>query len=134
MTIGVIDRNRCCFGIQPHDDSDALAQVLVGEANCVADEELFTLRSRRRCRFNVGLSSRSFRDDRRIEHAPTASSCTVLNHRLGLPEFDYGASCRRPERVITDVVDGHPQMQALTYFKNTSRVVKHFADSEVEAI
>ena len=109
MTIGVIDGNRCCFGIQPHDDSDALAQVLVGEANCVADEELFTLRSRRRCRFNVGLSSRSFRDDRRIEHAPTASSCAVLNHCLCLPEFDYGALCRRPKRIVADVVDGHPQ-------------------------
>ncbi|MEA3093408.1 MAG: hypothetical protein QOJ04_4750 [Caballeronia sp.] len=87
MTIGIIDGNGGCFGIQPYGDSDAFASVLVGEANCVTDEELFTLRSQRRCRFNVRLNSRSFWDDRRIEHSPTASSCAVLNHRLGLPEF-----------------------------------------------
>jgi hypothetical protein len=32
------------------------------------------------------------------------------------------------------IVDGHPQMQALTYFENTSRVIEHLADSKIEAI
>jgi hypothetical protein len=36
--------------------------VLVSEANRVTDEELFALRSRRRCRFDVRLTSRRFRD------------------------------------------------------------------------
>src|SRR5471030_3121750 len=108
--------------------------MFVGETNCVANEELLTLRSWRRCRFDVRLSTRSFRDDRRIEHAPTTSSRAVLNHRLCLPEFYDRALCRWPKRVVANVVDGHPQMQALTYFENTSGVIKHLADSKIESI
>ena len=62
------------------------------------------------------------------------SSCAVLNHCLCLAEFDYGALRRRSKRVIADVVNGHPQVQALTYFENTSGIIKHFADSKIEAI
>ena len=57
-----------------------------------------------------------------------------MNHCLCLAEFDYGALRRRPKRVVADVVDGHPQVQALTYFENTSGVIKHFSDSKIEAI
>lgn len=133
VTISVVDGDGGCFGIQPYGDSDALAWVLVGEANCVTDEEFFTLRSRRRCRFDVRLSTRRFGHDRSTEHAPTASSYVVLNDGLCLTKFDHGVLCRRPKRVVADIVDGHPQMQALTYFENTSGVIKHFADSKLEA-
>ena len=47
MTIDVVDRNRGGLGVQPDDDADTFAQMLVGEADCVANEELLTLRSRR---------------------------------------------------------------------------------------
>ena len=57
-----------------------------------------------------------------------------MNHGLCLAKFNYGALRRRSKRVVADVVDGHPQMQALTYFENTSGVIKHFADSKIEAI
>ncbi|OXC80540.1 hypothetical protein BSU04_01460 [Caballeronia sordidicola] len=46
-----------------------------------------------------------------------------------MAKFNYGALRRRSKRVVADVVHGHPQVQALTYFENTSRVIKHFADS-----
>jgi hypothetical protein len=108
--------------------------VLVSEANCVTDEDFFTLRSRPRCRFDVRLSARSFYDDRCIEHAPTASSYAALNQGLSLAKFNYGALRRRSKRVVADVVDGHPQVHALTYFENTSGVIKHFSDSKIEAI
>ena len=47
MTVGVIDCNGGGLCVQPDDDSDALAQVLVGEADRVTNEELVALRSRR---------------------------------------------------------------------------------------
>src|SRR5471032_680151 len=114
-----MDGNGCCLDVQPDDNSDALAEVLVGEADSVADKELFALRSWWRCRFDVFRGTRNVRNDRRVQHAPTASSYAVLNHCLGLAQFDDGALCRRSKRVVTNVVDGHPQKQALTYFENT---------------
>jgi hypothetical protein len=57
-----------------------------------------------------------------------------LDPRLGLPEFNDRALCGRPKRIVANVVDGHPQMQALTYFESTSGVIKHFADCKIEAI
>ena len=57
-----------------------------------------------------------------------------VSDQVSLPEFNDGASCRRPKRIVANVVDGHPQMQALTYFANTSGVIKHFADCKIESI
>jgi hypothetical protein len=36
---------------------------------------------------------------------------------------------RRALRIVADVFDSHPQMQALTYFENASRVIRLFANS-----
>ncbi len=66
MTIDVVDRNRGGLGVQPDDDADTFAQMLVGEADCVANEELLTLRSRRWRRFKVERMARCFWSDRGV--------------------------------------------------------------------
>ena len=94
MTVRVGDCNGGSLGVKPDDDADALAQMLVGEADGVADEELFALRSRRWRRwrrFDAGWATRRVRNDRRVQHGPTAPSRVVLDHCLGLPKLDDGA-------------------------------------------
>ena len=73
MSFGVFYGNRGSFRIQPDDGADPLAQVFVGETNGVADEELFALCARRRCRFGMNRGALAIGNDRRIRVAPSAA-------------------------------------------------------------
>jgi hypothetical protein len=66
MAFRIIDGDRRGFRVEPDDDADSLAQMFVGEANGVANEEFLSLSSRWRRRRSVSWAARSVRDNRRI--------------------------------------------------------------------
>jgi transposase len=61
MAFRIIDGDRRGFRVEPDDDADSLAQMFVGEANGVANEEVLSLSSRWRRRRSVSWTARSLR-------------------------------------------------------------------------
>ena len=134
MTLGICHGDRRCFRVQPDYGADTLAQVFVGEADRVTNEELFALRAQWRRRVGVNRGGRAIGNDRRIRYRPAPPAHAVLNDRLCVSKLDDGTLRRRSQRIVPDITDGHSEVQALTYFQNASGVIEHFADCEIEAI
>ncbi len=63
MAFRIIDGDRRSFRVEPDDDADSLAQMFVGEANGVSNEEFLSLSSRWRRRRRVSRTARSVRDN-----------------------------------------------------------------------
>ncbi|SAL51538.1 hypothetical protein AWB72_05461 [Caballeronia concitans] len=121
------------FRIESDDGSNTLVQMFVGESHGVADEELFGARARWR-RFLLSRGCGGIEENRRIQHCPSAASYVVLYDRLRMSQLGDSAFQRGPQRVVTDVSDGHPNVQSLTNFESASGVIEHFADGQIEAI
>lgn len=62
----IINGDRRGFRVEPDYDADSLAQMFVGEANGVANEEFLSLSSRSRRRRSMSWAARSVRDNRRV--------------------------------------------------------------------
>jgi hypothetical protein len=66
MAFRIINGDRRGFCVEPDDDADSLAQMFVGEANRVANEEFLPLCSRWRRRGYVSWAARSVTDNGRV--------------------------------------------------------------------
>jgi hypothetical protein len=66
MAFRIINGDRRGFCVEPDDDADSLAQMFVGKANRVANEEFLPLCSRWRRRRYVSWTAGSVGDNRRV--------------------------------------------------------------------
>lgn len=107
--------------------------MLVGECHGVADKELFGALSRLR-RFQLNWRCGGIEENRRILNCPLASRNVVLYDCLCMSQLGDSAIRRRAQRIITDVFDGHANVQSLSNFEDPSGVIEHLSDGQVEAV